>query len=103
MTPRSAYDDYVIHSMQMAAYGATNNYPETATAIESIIDSTYLPAANKPQLLRTLMSIYYSQKDYGKAVDLRRACARRRRHQSGHAADDCAGLLPGWQVQGSAD
>jgi hypothetical protein len=68
MTPRSAYDDYVIHSMQMAAYGATNNYPETATAIESIIDSTYLPAANKPQLLRTLMSIYYSQKDYGKAV-----------------------------------
>lgn len=68
MTPRSSYDDYVIHSMQMAAYGATNNYPETATAIESIIDSTYLPAANKPQLLRTLMSIYYSQKDYAKAV-----------------------------------
>ena len=68
MTPRSSYDDYVIHSMQMAAYGATNNYPETATAIESIIDSQYLPASNKPQLLRTLMSIYYSQKDYGKAV-----------------------------------
>jgi len=68
MTPRSAYDDYVIHSMQMAAYGATQNYPETAAAIESIIDSTFLPAASKPQLLRTLMSIYYSQKDYGKAV-----------------------------------
>jgi len=69
MTPRSAYDDYVIHSMQMAAYGATNNYPATAEAIESIIDSQYLPSSNKPQLLRTLMSIYYSNKDYGKAVN----------------------------------
>ena len=68
MTPRSSYDDYVIHSMQMAAYGATNNYPATATAIESIIDSQYLPAANKPQLLRTLMSIYYQQKEYDKAA-----------------------------------
>jgi Tfp pilus assembly protein PilF len=68
MTPRSSYDDYVIHSMQMAAYGATANYPATAEAIESIIDSTYLPAASKPQLLRTLMSIYYQQKDYAKAV-----------------------------------
>jgi predicted Zn-dependent protease len=68
MTPRSAYDDYVIHSMQMAAYGATNNYPATAEAIESIIDSQYLPAASKPQLLRTLMSIYYQQKDYAKAI-----------------------------------
>jgi predicted Zn-dependent protease len=68
MTPRSSYDDYVIHSMQMAAYGATNNYPATAEAIESIIDSQYLPASSKPQLLRTLMSIYYQQKDYAKAV-----------------------------------
>lgn len=68
MTPRSSYDDYVIHSMQMAAYGATNNYPATAEAIESIIDSQYLPATSKPQLLRTLMSIYYQQKNYDKAV-----------------------------------
>jgi hypothetical protein len=68
MTPRSSYDDYIIHSMQMAAYGATNNYPATAEAIESVIDSQYLPATSKPQLLRTLMSIYYSQKDYDKAV-----------------------------------
>ncbi len=68
MTPRSSYDDYVIHSMQMAAYGATNNYPATAEAIESIIDSQYLPASSKPQLLRTLMSIYYQQKDYAKAI-----------------------------------
>src|SRR5579862_2133584 len=68
MTPRSAYDDYIIHYMQVPAYAAQNNYPETATAIEAIIDSTYLPAAAKPQMLRTLMSIYYTQKEYGKAV-----------------------------------
>jgi hypothetical protein len=68
MSPRSDYDNYVIHSMQMAAYGAQGNYQAAATAIESVVDSPYLPASNKPQLLRTLMSIYYQQKDYDKAI-----------------------------------
>ena len=68
MSPRSDYDNYVIHSMQMAAYGAQGNYPAAATAIESVVDSPYLAASSKPQLLRTLMSIYYQQKDYDKAV-----------------------------------
>lgn len=68
MSPRSAYDDYVIHSMQMASYGAQANYPATAEAIESVIDSSYLPSTSKPQLLRTLMTIYYQQKDYDKAI-----------------------------------
>lgn len=67
-SPKSAYDEYVIHSMQMAAYGGQGNYPDTATAIESIIDSPYLPAANKPTLLRTLMSINYQGKNYEKAI-----------------------------------
>ena len=68
MSPRSDYDNYVIHSMQMAAYGAQGNYPAAAAAIESVVESPYLPAANKPQLLRTLMSIYYQQKDYDKTI-----------------------------------
>jgi hypothetical protein len=68
MSPRTAYDDYVIHSLQMAAFAAQSNYPETATAIESVIDSPYLAASSKPQLLRTLMSIDYQQKDYDKAI-----------------------------------
>jgi len=68
ITPRTAYDDYVIHYMQMPAFAAQSNYAETATAIEAIIDSQYLPANMKPQLLRTLMSIDYQQKDYDKAI-----------------------------------
>jgi Tetratricopeptide repeat len=68
MSPRSDYDNYVIHSMQMAAYGAQGNYQAAATAIESVIDSPFLPASSKPQLLRTLMSIYYQQKDYDKSI-----------------------------------
>ena len=68
MSPRSDYDNFVIHSMQMGAYGAQGNYPATATAIESVIDSPYQSAASKPQLLRTLMSIYYQQKAYDKAI-----------------------------------
>ena len=68
MSPRSDYDNYVIHSMQMAAYGAQGNYPAAAAAIESVVESPYLPATSKPQLLRTLMSIYYQQKDYDKAI-----------------------------------
>ncbi|HEX9472578.1 MAG TPA: tetratricopeptide repeat protein [Steroidobacteraceae bacterium] len=68
VTPRNAYDDFVIHSLQMAAYGAQSNYAETATSIEAVIDSPYLPSAQKPMLLRTLMSIDYQDKDYDKAV-----------------------------------
>jgi tetratricopeptide (TPR) repeat protein len=69
ISPRTAYDEYIIHSMQLAAYGAQSNYAETAKAIESIIDSPYLTAASKPPLLRTLMSIDYQNKDYDKAID----------------------------------
>jgi tetratricopeptide (TPR) repeat protein len=68
ITPRTAYDDYVIHYMQMPAFAAQGNYTETAAAIEAIIDSQYLPANMKAQLLRTLMSIDYQQKDYEKAI-----------------------------------
>ena len=68
ITPRTAYDDYVIHYMQLPVFAAQSNYPETANAIESIIDSPYLPSTSKPQLLRTLMSIDYQQKDYEKAI-----------------------------------
>ncbi len=68
ITPRTPYDDYVIHYMQMPAFAAKSNYTETANAIEAIIDSPYLPSASKPQLLRTLMSIDYQNKDYDKAI-----------------------------------
>ncbi|MBS0388817.1 MAG: tetratricopeptide repeat protein [Proteobacteria bacterium] len=68
ITPRTAYDDYIIHYLQMPAFAAKGNYTETATAIEAIIDSPYLPAALKPQLLRTLMTIDYQNKDYDKAI-----------------------------------
>ncbi|MDE2219390.1 MAG: hypothetical protein KGJ52_03335 [Gammaproteobacteria bacterium] len=68
ITPRTAYDDYVIHYMQMPAFAAKGNYTETASAIEAIIDSPYLPVNMKPQLLRTLMTIDYQQKDYAKAI-----------------------------------
>ena len=68
ITPRTAYDDYIIHYLQMPAFAAKNNYTETASAIEAIIDSQYLPAAMKPQLLRTLMTIDYQNKDYDKAI-----------------------------------
>jgi len=68
VTGRNAYDDFVIHELQMAVYAAQSNYTETGAAIEAIIDSPYLPAAQKPQLLRTLMSIEYQNKDYDKAI-----------------------------------
>ena len=68
ITPRTAYDDYVIHSFQMPAFAAQNNYTEMASAIEAVIDSPYLPATSKPPLLRTLMTIDYQNKDYDKAI-----------------------------------
>ena len=68
ITPRTAFDDYVIHYLQMPAFASQNNYTETANAIEAIIDSPYLPAALKPKMLRTLLSIYKDQKNFGKVI-----------------------------------
>jgi hypothetical protein len=65
---RNAYDDFVINSLQMVAYTNMQQYAETATAIEKVVDSPYQQAANKPMLLRTLASIDYQQKDYEGAI-----------------------------------
>ena len=65
---RSAYDNYVINSLLMASYGAQGNYSEVTTYMEQVVDSQYLPAANKATILRTLMSLAYQQKQYDKAV-----------------------------------
>ncbi|HKC15155.1 MAG TPA: tetratricopeptide repeat protein [Steroidobacteraceae bacterium] len=83
VTGRNAYDDFVIHELQMAVYAAQSNYTETGAAIEAIIDSPYLQAAQKPQLLRTLMSIEYQNKDYDKAI----LYGERARHAGDNSSD----------------
>ena len=65
---KSAYDIYVINSLLMAAYGAQGNTAETVNAMERVVDSSYLPAASKSQILKYLMSYSYQQKSYEKAI-----------------------------------
>jgi hypothetical protein len=96
LTPHSSYDDYVIHSLQMAAYGAQSDYPNTATAIEQIVDSSFLPAANRTQLLKTLMVIDYQQKNYDKAIQY-----GERARSAGDASEDTAlTLAQAYYLQG---
>ncbi len=68
ISPRTAYDDYVIRYMQMQGFMGTNNYTEGGAAMEAIIDSPYLPSTAKPPLLLALMRIDYQDKDYEKAI-----------------------------------
>ena len=65
---RSGYDNYVINSLLMASYAAQGNYADATTYMEQVVDSPFLPAANKTTILKTLMSLAYQQKNYDKAV-----------------------------------
>ena len=65
---KSAYDIYVINSLLMAAYGAQGNTAETVNSMERVVESSYLPAASKAQILKYLMSYSYQQKSYEKAI-----------------------------------
>ena len=64
---KNAYDTYVANSLLMQAYAAQNS-PETASYAEQLVESSYMPAANKAQLIRFLMSNAYQQKSYEKAI-----------------------------------
>ncbi len=65
---KSPYDIYVINSLLMAAYGAQANTAETVNYMERVVESSYLPAASKSQILKYLMSYSYQQKSYEKAI-----------------------------------
>jgi Tetratricopeptide repeat len=65
---RSAYDNFVINSLLMAAYAAQGNTTDTVTYMEQVIDSPFQQAAGKAQMLKYLMSYSYQQKSYDKAI-----------------------------------
>lgn len=65
---KNAYDEFVINSLQMVAYQSLQQYTELGNSIEKVVESQYLPAANKATLLRSLTSIEYQEKNYDKAI-----------------------------------
>lgn len=68
LSPKTAYDEYVIHYMQMVAYSAKGDNAQTMATAESIVASPYLQASAKPQILRTLMGLNYQEKNYDNAI-----------------------------------
>jgi len=68
MSPKTAYDEFVINYLQVGAYSGMGNTAEMGPAMERTIDSPYLPAAAKVPYLKALMTLAYQNKNYDKAV-----------------------------------
>jgi hypothetical protein len=80
---KNAYDDYVINSLLMQAYGGLNDTANALPAIEAVIASSYTPAGTKVQLERFQLSYYAGQKNFDRVL----AIAERLK-AAGEAGDD---------------
>jgi TolA-binding protein len=67
---KNAYDDYLANEILYFAYAKTNQYAEAAKALETSLDSEYLPKGEVPKRSRTLLTMYYQLKNYDKVIAL---------------------------------
>jgi len=67
---KNAYDDYLANEILYFAYAKTNAYGDAAKALETSLESEYLPKAEVPKRSRTLLTMYYQLKNYDKVIAL---------------------------------
>ncbi|RYG24549.1 MAG: hypothetical protein EON93_22960, partial [Burkholderiales bacterium] len=67
---KTAYDTYVMNQLLAFAYTKKNNFVEAAKAMEAQLASSYATPAQKVQLNKQLLGVYFNQKNYAKAADL---------------------------------
>jgi TolA-binding protein len=66
---RTPYETYVLNRMKLSLATATNDEQGMTTALEAIIASGKLPAADQPNFMQALAGSYYNAKNYPKAVE----------------------------------
>jgi len=66
---RTPYEDYVLNRTKLSLATATNNEQGTTTALEAILASGKLPAADQPNYMQALAGSYYNAKNYPKAIE----------------------------------
>ena len=66
---KTAFDQHVINDFLGNAYVNTQNYAEAAKAYEAEIDDGFTAESEKPQKTRAITDMYYSVKNYDKAIE----------------------------------
>ncbi|MBB6254144.1 tetratricopeptide repeat protein [Nitrospirillum iridis] len=63
---RSPYEDFFINEMRLQAYVGLNDQPHIVEALEKELASGQLPEADTAKREKTLVGLYYQNKDYTK-------------------------------------
>ena len=66
---KTPYETYVLNRLKLSLATATNNDQASIAALEAILGSGKLPAADKPQFTQALAGMYYNAKNYPKAIE----------------------------------
>ena len=66
ITPRTAYEDFVINDFLAYVYTSKKDYKNAITAYEAALKSA--PAAEKGKRIKTLAQLSYQIRDYGKTI-----------------------------------
>lgn len=66
---KTPYETYVLNRLKLSLATATNNDQASIAALEAILASGKLPAADKPQFTQALAGMYYNAKNYPKAIE----------------------------------
>jgi tetratricopeptide (TPR) repeat protein len=66
---KTPYEEYVLNRIKLSHASATSNDQASIAALEAILASGKLPAADKPQFTQALAGMYYNAKNYPKAIE----------------------------------
>lgn len=67
---KTAYDGYVANQFLAMAYARTGNNTEAANALEAQLDSGFVPAAQQKDIIKSLGTFAYQEKNYAKSSEL---------------------------------
>ena len=66
---RTPYEDYVINRMKLTVASSTGNDAAAMPALEAVINSGKLSAAEKANFMQALGNMYFNNKNYPKAIE----------------------------------
>jgi tetratricopeptide (TPR) repeat protein len=69
LTDKTPFDTYTISEFGCSANIGAANYADAAKVCEEKLDSSFMPDAEKPQLVKTLLALNYQIKNYDKSIE----------------------------------
>ncbi|MBV9345897.1 MAG: tetratricopeptide repeat protein [Gammaproteobacteria bacterium] len=85
---KTPFDQFTIAEFGCAAGVGAQNYAEAAKYCEAKLNSSFMPEAEVPSLVRNLISLNYATKNYDKAIEFAQRAVK-----AGYASEDNKNLL----------